>query len=625
MSQNGKNASITSFFKPKPKQKPPRSPPPTSSLTPVPPSPLPPSSPVSQSVTPVKSKSPLKQDVVIQASDDEDDFGASSDDSLEDLSTILGRGRPTNPVRTFPRTTQNPFATPRAKRTAVEFHSSPLAFMPKHKFDLKALAKDARKDDATNESSMRVKAAVDQADDEDEDSSGEASRSAFEDIVKEKGGQNAEKVLRAVQRTDGAHSTYQYCFFDLDYTTPPSTTSPKSAKKGHWRLLTQGNIHTREQHLASGLPMVLLSKHGGLPDELFDWILDELCIQKSALIREEYCNLIFGSAEQVERMMTPQRLEELFLRLGASDELAQKDSELAMSKSNEQPYGNRDWGNMGSFLDLLGSVAHCLSLSSVAYAAQTLIRMSVDKMLIYNVDLLVDYQKATDALIEAIPRPSWDNFCFETCLLLHTIVKVQSLRVNALVCLPTSKTLVHELRRRLGVALLFDDPSLGRHHPDDMVTIKGVIDRLGQDDFSVGPKTDFAELRAGIILLNITIDDGSFVITDDLDEEKKFNQEIDELAVRLREIWRKINDAGMKLARTEAKSVIEWVQQRLSHSVRTRRKAKKSVFDPPSQKEDPFLPRQQDYMKSFLKKSRETPALEPPALIDEDTIVVAGG
>lgn len=185
-------------------------------------------------------------------------------------------------------------------------------------------------------------------------------------------------------------------------------------------------------------------------------------------------------------------------------------------------------------------------------------------------------------------------------------------------CLPLSQALSHDLRRRLAVTFLFDDPALGRHRPDEVITIKGVIKRLKASDFSVDPKTDFAELRASIILLDIAIDDGSFVITDDPDDEAEFNRDIDELAICLRDLWRKINDAGMKLARTETKSVIEWVQQRLSHSVRTRRQAKKSVFDLPGKKPDP---RQQELMKNFFKKTQSPPS-PPPPLIDEDTIVV---
>jgi hypothetical protein len=214
------------------------------------------------------------------------------------------------------------------------------------------------------------------------------------------------------------------------------------------------------------------------------------------------------------------------------------------------------------------------------------------------------------------------------------LVKAQCVRTNALACLPISRTRPHELRRRLAIAFLFGDPSLGRHHPDDTVTIRGIIDLLDHEDFFVGPQTDFTELQANILLLNIAVDDGSFIPSDDPEKEKQFNSDIDALAVRLREIWRKINDAGMKLARTEAKSVIEWVQQRLAHSVRTRHKAKKNIFDLSGQREDPLLPKQQDYMKNFLRKvpknTSESAVKQPPSETGEvfheatetDTIVV---
>lgn len=634
MSQSGKNGDILSFFKPvSSRPKTPQSPQKSSLGSP---SPLPPSSPFSQRTSPVKLKLPLTRDTVIKASDDEDDLGSSSDDSLEDLSTILGRGRPSNAIASPSRQAQNPYATPRAKRTAVGFHSSPLAFLPKHKFDLKALAKDARKDDATNASSLKVKDATDRSEDDDDFTSGGASRNAFEGIVKEKGGQDAQKVLRAVQRTEGGHTSVRYCFFRQDYTPPPSRAAPKSISKGPWKLLTQGDVYTREQHIASGLPMTLLSIHGGFPDEVFDWILDEVCVTQSSLLQEEYCNLLGQSAEQVERLVTPERLEALFLCLGACDDIKERDADLHMMRSHEEPYKKRNWGNVKTFLLLIKHMAPCMTLSSVAYAARILFRLSIDTVIVRNIDLFVEYEGAIQALVEAVPRPSWDLFvsghdlelfwltdgfkCFEMCSSLHKVVKTHSLRTNALACLPASKTSVHELRRRLAVTCLFDDPALGRNHSDTTVSLRGIIDRLQEDDFVVGPKTDFVELQAGIILLDIAVDNGSFVASDDPEDERKFNEEIDELAVRLREIWRKINDAGMKLARTEAKSVIEWVQQRLSHSVRTRRKAKKSVFDLPGQKEDPFLPRQQDYMKNFLNQPRK-----PPALQEEDTIVVRGG
>ncbi|RSL47939.1 hypothetical protein CEP53_009739 [Fusarium sp. AF-6] len=617
MSQRAKNGNIMSFFKPVTRSQTPQrpqAPKPRSS------SPLPPSSPPSQvAVTPVKKKEPLARDIEIRASDDEDDLGASSDDSLEDLCAIIGRARP---AKLADSPTKNPYATPRAKRTAVEFHSSPLAIIPKHKFDLKALAKDAEQDDATHASSIRAKALTELADAKDEIMTDEASREVLEDIVKNNTGQNAQKVLRAVQRSEPGQSQLRYCFFSEDYKPPSPKSAPKNLSKGPWKMLTQGDQQTREQHLLSGLPLTLLGMYGGLPDELFEWILSEFCLQKSSLGRKEYSSLISNCSEQIERLVTPRRLEELFYRFGASPELERRDSELRLLKPGVEPYEGRDWSTLSSFLSLISAMTPSMTLESVVYAAQTLLRMSMDKFLIYNIDLLVAYEDTIKTLVEAVPQANWDVFCFHTCSLLHTLIKAQCVRTNALTCLPVSTPKVHDLRRRLAVVFLYDDPDLGRHHPDNTVSIRSIIDRLEEDDFSVGPKTDFAELQANIILLNIAVDDGSFASADDPDAVKEFNSEIDELTVQLRGIWRKINDAGMKLARTEAKSVIEWVQQRIAHSVRTRRKAKKSVFDLPDQREDPFLPQQQNYMKNFLRKpTTKAPAPTSP-VVDQDTIVV---
>lgn len=116
-------------------------------------------------------------------------------------------------------------------------------------------------------------------------------------------------------------------------------------------------------------------------------------------------------------------------------------------------------------------------------------------------------------------------------------------------------------------------------------------------------------------MLDMALDDGSVKPFVDIEDEKQFNKLADELAGLLQGIWGNINDSGMKLARTEAKSVVEWVKQRLLNSIRTRKKMKESIFDIPGQKSDEYLPKQQDFMMSFLKKKRA------PS-VGSDTIVV---
>lgn len=391
------NKSILSYFQP---SSPPAPSSQTSTLSFRDTSPPAPSSPLSyRATTPAAKKAtPLE----IGASDEEAGDEGDSDDSLEDLSALLGRERPGH----TPPANHTLFSTPKAKRIAIGPYLSP--YKPKHKFDLKALAKDARRDNAISASSARAKAS---ADEPSSPRQGGAFNLAFTDIVKEKSGQDAHKVLRAVQRAEPIQSQPQYCFFKKDFRVLPSSPVPKLPRDSPWDLLTQGSQAARERSLTSGIPQTILAKKGGLPDSLFEWILDELCIQRSSLVRREYCIMIGSSHDQVERLLTPARLEDLFLRLGATDEIKTRNSEnAAPSKLNQGPYQDRDWSCLESFLVLLSVVSDHLSTDSAIYASQILLRMSMDKLLIYNIDLLAAYEEAIEKLTNAIPRSLWDSF-----------------------------------------------------------------------------------------------------------------------------------------------------------------------------------------------------------------------
>ncbi|RDA94593.1 hypothetical protein CP533_2405 [Ophiocordyceps camponoti-saundersi (nom. inval.)] len=621
-----KDGNIMSFFKPKsqPQTSPrpmnrPRSPmkPPVFSngpLSPAPPSSLPPSS------TSTPSKPPGSE---IPASDES---GDDSDDSLQDLSTLMGR-RPSPATASKPPKPQyDPYSTPRAKRIAVQFEPSPVAFMPKLKFDLKSLAEDARREDATTASSIRVKesAAAADADAKQAASSRDHATSddAFVEIVKERGGADAPKVLRAVQRSDPGLFQQRFCLFTAEYLRPASAPPPKSARSGPWRLLAQGTLRAKEQHLAAGVPQMAVRKMKSLPDELLQWILDELCIQESIVVREGYCHLVADCQdEQVARIVTPQRLRELFVRLGARQEHFEKP---CVESIKSEPYQDRDWSALQSFLLLLAAISRALSGQAVQFALKTLLLMSMDSFLLHNPDVLMRFCDAVQSLVDTIPSSSWVAFCLETSASLSAGHKNQTIRANALLCLPLSSSRLHDLRRRLAIAFLFDEISVVRERADHAsVAIRDFIDVLDDPGFDITLETDFSELKSRILILDMAIDDGSAVSSRDQGDEVAFNDDVDRVAQKLGEIWRRINDSGMKLARTETKSVVEWVQQRLLHSVRTRRKVKKSVFDLCSQESAFDLQRQQHYMSNFLRKAATQTAGEESRtaseVVDDET------
>jgi hypothetical protein len=169
----------------------------------------------------------------------------------------------------------------------------------------------------------------------------------------------------------------------------------------------------------------------GMPDELFQWMLDDICVQPSAFMRQDYCSLIGQSEEQIQRLITAERLKELFERLGAAEGTADRAAEVSLTRLAEEPYKGRDWSCLRTFFTLLSSISSTLAEEPASYAVQTLLRMSLDRVLMSNIELLNEYEYAIQTLVEPIPSSSWNSFVSEgvaprddSLLLLLTMVTV---------------------------------------------------------------------------------------------------------------------------------------------------------------------------------------------------------
>lgn len=410
MSQKAKDGNILSFFKSVPQTQSRTRSSTTADVKASSPSSSLPSTPARPSRRPRAS----------EIADSDSEGSPSSDDSLDALDALLnirpGKDAPVPPPRAGPGNAE----TPRAKRTALNgFHSSPLAIIPKrnkHMFDFDALTNDARLDEEFHQSSIRAQklaeelakarpaktAPTNSQDDDDEEE-------ALMDLVAARAGDDAQKVLRAVKTANPGNSQWRYCFFDRQ-PRPSETSSMPLDINGPWRILTQGDIAVREQHLVSGLPYTLLRKVGQLDDGLFIWMLEEICVQRSPIIRLEYSNLVQESPVQIERLVDAGMLDRLFLRLGASDDLLSRDAHLPIHRLDEDPYENRDWSNLRTFLSLLAKMAPFIPVPGVSHAVRILLRLSLDNAVARHVDILPGLEQAIASLLECIPSPSWDLF-----------------------------------------------------------------------------------------------------------------------------------------------------------------------------------------------------------------------
>lgn len=513
-----KNAAITSFFKPAPRdsqdsqgssQVPPssipRSPIPTAmspfkmpgtpgtgfkhSLpirSPVPP----PYSPLTLLSSPLKPRSTAKpardRNAVIAASDDEDDDDSSFDSSDDDLPDLFAEPKTEVPVSI--RANGSPTRGPSSKRVAsAKFVVSPINFNKKHKFDMKAIMKHTQTEKRIAESEKRVEKLMAESDEEEKKKAEplavkkeDATTSLHDDMVKmmseaedSQDEYKKEKLLRAVKRTETISQRKQWYFFDDahekkvvdDLSIGFRNKFPQQAATGAWKVLApqKGRMDLIERGVAYHLQYKLRS----IPDEIFIWIVDELPFVKTRRLRESNLRLLGICPEQAGRLLTPERITQLFRTIGTPKRCLETPSSSASKDKIDQkkpdpgsPYNtDRDWTPLRTVLHILSETAGGLSIDSLTRSTALLLRLGMDSHIRRNADLHSTFRQTLINLVEAVPSSSFDTFCLSCCESLYSLTTDSSLLADALRALPYQTPKLVNLRRRLALAFLFASAS----------------------------------------------------------------------------------------------------------------------------------------------------------------------
>ncbi|KAI1212588.1 uncharacterized protein F4807DRAFT_457386 [Annulohypoxylon truncatum] len=589
---------------------------------------LDPQSSISTPRTPKSTPKPRDRTDEIKGSDDED---GDSDGSLESITAFIERKHGPSP---YQRDTN--LTSPKAKRIATastSYPKSPLTIQPKHKFDLKYLIDHARQSDRAEESARKADELINQSED-DEDEFGQLltevqndpsllQKTAKELLDNDEEDTRGDKLMRAMNRTKVDGSRRVCYFFNLEQPLlkPPRKPFPQKRATGAWRCLADSS--TRDQSVIFGYPHSIVDRGGKIPDEIFLWILDELCVEKNAQLRSQYVNLLVWCLDSIPRLVTTARLYYMLEKLGGPKYSQKQDhSKLQSFPRVEDPYPQRDWSGLVTFLILLDRMARSMSTESVIGAIKLLLRMALDPLV--STTVRPEHAEAMGSLVEALPKHGtneWDEACETISLYFYEIVDGPGNHVIPISYMPNTGTKQLDLRRRMAAVAFFQDTSLGRKPVDEALTLDALTDRLESPDFRISQTTDFEALRALVTLLDIVLGSGGFIMkqytssatnanvnagsdtqdgVEDRDAGRKFDADIDGLTFRLKIIHDKIHDSTL-LSRKVAKASIDLVAKRLTYAVRTRPPPKTSIFDP-EPKEDRNLPKQRAFMKSWAQK-----------------------
>ncbi|KAI1111857.1 hypothetical protein F5Y14DRAFT_288293 [Nemania sp. NC0429] len=666
-----RNKDIRGFFKPvgpsgsqtpnRPVSSPPPPPPSTSDLS----SPLDlPSSPRTPSKPALRV---FSRDDEIKGSDDEDD-DEDSDDSLGSITNALGYRSGPAARRRDP----NILSTPQAKRIASGIHRSPLTLQPKkHKFDLKALMSHSRENERTEKSIREADAQIAQAgriSDRSDESDAEmdpkrleaATRHLFAGSDDEDG--KGHKLRRAVKRSkDDETSSRKHCYFFSQQGEPHHAGGgrprknpfPRKKAVGRWKFLSQSD-DARHRAFMMGMPHVLLARGEALPDEVFRWVLDEVCVEREAELRRQYINLAERCESQTSRLVNDMRLYALLEAVGGP-RYVREHTKLESTAEVRHDYLERDWSALVAFLQLLSRIAPSLQPAAAISAVQLLLRMSMDPVVAAVVR--EHHTCAMAALVSRLAgsKSRWNIACEAICSYVYENIDDLELRATSLLSIPSSSPHLVDLRRRMAAESLFDEPGLGGRPIDARLSFARIRGRLDEDDFaSSANKADFdpERLRVLTTLLDIVIDRADFMrpvaastststpaparpsrnntrspekSTTTTTAEKgespdpdpagdaaaaaaarRFDAEIDALAARINVIHDKIRD---KASRKNVKLSLLGLEKRLRYAVRTRPPPKKDIFAQPQQHQaDLDVPKQRDFMRQWAQKKKRKEA-----------------
>ena len=195
--------------------------------------------------------------------------------------------------------------------------------------------------------------------------------------------------------------------------------------------------------------------------------------------------------------------------------------------------------------------------------------------------------------------------CAEICKSLFDSVEQSTLRLQMLDSILSTSSRTHDLRRRLALCFYFNDISYSLDHPHNIVSLDRFIGRLDGADFDTTPQTDYRELTALVLLLDIAIDDGRSMKLDLTDKatEQKFDETVDALVAAIKDIMTSIGNPGAAfISRIEAKEALELVSQRVADTIRSKPKPKHSWFDRNRIKAEENLEQEKKLMSKFVSR-----------------------
>ncbi|KAF2810296.1 uncharacterized protein BDZ99DRAFT_462883 [Mytilinidion resinicola] len=570
------------------------------------------------SINSSSSKRVFRRDQEVVANSDSD---TDSSEGLEDMDYLLQQNTKKAPAPSPQK--QLPSQITTFFNASTRPKKSILPPAKKYKFSIDSLVEETKKNKQQEQKFAAARAKLEETTVESAPS--DTVEKTLASIVEDdEGGSKAERLLLAMRRTNALHRDPTWHFFRDDVEAQSRRMFPKSClpHKGWASVFKEPN--KRDQAFMAGYARHIF-RYQNLPEELANWMIDELVFFPRDGVNTEYINTVECCPGVLSALLTPDKLSDIFRRLGAKD--VGKDPSLTLTPSFDSPNRPKQILPTGLrwIVQLLQQVASDLTPESQVQALNILLRLSFDDSILFDVALHTIIQDTIKVFLESISEAELGQCLQQIINNLITAVEDPVLQDQLVTALPTSSPLTHRFQRRLALGFFL--------HPTPVTEslASAALPAIIHDHLSTSPDLQitrdfsYTSLGARMSLLDKAIGPGFSTLpflaapptpassstepsTSNTNantplppspEEKAFNESVDLLAARIKLLSNRITDASTSgMDRCEAKSVCQRLHYRLEGAVRTRGRRIKGVFGDGDEDEGKMI------FKRFFQKDK---------------------
>ncbi|KAL8788519.1 MAG: hypothetical protein Q9195_007258 [Heterodermia aff. obscurata] len=547
-------------------------------------------------------------EIMIRNSDDE---GSDSDSSLGEIDDLL-RSRKNPDLAVSSPLTDLDSSTPSStlqlspevacgtrSRTRAALHKDtmrrqpPLPHPPKYRFDLETLVQRSAKYETAEACMSKARKTLESIEQRGASRAAEApldllrngdvDAALITSALKGRGESNeVEKLLMAIHRTEALQREKSWLFFE----------------DGEEKAFLGGYVDA-------------IASSGRLPDEVILWLADAACFEPRDDLRRAYGQSVSEATQQVTSLITLERINILFGKLGARKSALHPESPLVpvarVPASKIEGILHRPM--LETLLMLVFNCAANLSVEARRHSICLLYRLLIDESIIRNPCIIVRLEDTLEHLIQSMPEDSAYNELQKIAVTLYSSIADITLRSQLVNNMPAFTPNLSLLRRWLSLAFFFNDTSYFSKESEKLVHLGSVSHRLRKPDYCISKNTDCTELAASVLMISIGVDNGDRPLPG-LNEKRSlsFDEAIDMLSREIKAMNDRIVDSGAShTGRTQAKQVLESFHSRLLYAIRIKPPPPiKSILTDMSQDSD-TVKKQVDFMKKrFIPDTKQS-------------------